>query len=47
MFESLQAMRAVLGEKYHAAMRAEMLLNSNNYNFTFIPSNENGMMVIL
>jgi len=40
-------MRAVLGEKYHAAVRAEMLFISNNYNFTFIPSNENEIMVIL
>jgi hypothetical protein len=40
-------MRAVLGEKYHAVMRAEMLLHSNNCNFTVIPSNENEIMVIL
>lgn len=47
LFDSLQAMRAVLGEKYHAAVRAEMLFISNNCNFTFIPSNENEIMVIL
>jgi hypothetical protein len=34
-------MRAVLGERKLAATRDEMLLNSNNYNFTYSFSIEN------